>query len=110
MATKALFNTVVNWFIRQRIDQIQNFMNHPSETQNGVLFSQLYHAENTDYGKIYGFSSISSYDDFRRNVPIVTYEDFEPYIEKARQGKPDVFLARLYSEIREIIRNYQCEK
>ncbi|WP_234109435.1 GH3 auxin-responsive promoter family protein [Chryseobacterium sp. R2A-55] len=91
MATKALFNTVVNWFIRQRIDQIQNFMKHPIETQNGVLFSQLYFAENTDYGKIYGFSSISNYDDFVRNVPIVTYEDFEPFIEKARQGNPDIF-------------------
>lgn len=91
MATKALFNTVVNWFIRQRIDQIQNFMKHPIETQNGVLFSQLYFAENTDYGKIHGFSSISNYDDFVRNVPIVTYEDFEPFIEKARQGNPDIF-------------------
>ncbi|MEC5158710.1 GH3 auxin-responsive promoter family protein [Chryseobacterium sp. MP_3.2] len=91
MATKALFNTVVNWFIRQRIDQIQNFKDHPIETQEGVLFSQLYHAENTDYGKIYGFSSISTYDDFRRNVPIVCYEDFEPFIEQARQGKPDIF-------------------
>ncbi|WP_304342938.1 GH3 auxin-responsive promoter family protein [Chryseobacterium koreense] len=91
MATKALFNTVVNWFIRQRIDQIQNFMKHPVETQNGVLFSQLYFAENTDYGKIHGFSSISNYGDFVRNVPIVTYEDFEPYIEKARQGHPDIF-------------------
>jgi hypothetical protein len=90
MATKALFNTVVNYFIRQRIDQIQNFMNHPIETQNGVLLSQLYLAENTDYGKIHGFNSISSYDDFRRNIPIVTYEDFEPYIEQARQGKPDI--------------------
>ena len=40
MATKALFNMAVNWFIRQRIDQIQNFMKHPIETQNGVLFSQ----------------------------------------------------------------------
>ncbi len=91
MATKALFNTVVNWFIRQRIDQIQNFMDHPIETQNGVLLSQLYHAENTDYGKIHGFSSITGYDDFRRNIPIVTYEEFEPYIEKARQGQRDVF-------------------
>ncbi|WP_447951555.1 GH3 auxin-responsive promoter family protein [Chryseobacterium koreense] len=91
MATKALFNTVVNWFIRQRIDQIQNFMKHPIETQNGVLFSQLYFAENTDYGKIHGFSSISNYPDFVENVPIVTYEDFEPYIEKARQGNPDIF-------------------
>lgn len=91
MATKALFNTVVNWFIRQRIDQIQSFMNHPIETQNGVLFSQLYFAENTDYGKIHGFSAISSYEDFRNNVPIVTYEDFEPFIEKARQGQRDIF-------------------
>ena len=90
MATKALFNTVVNWFIRQRIDQIQHFMDHPIETQNGVLFSQLYFAENTDYGKIHGFSSISSYEDFRRKVPIVTYEEFEPFIEQARQGKKDI--------------------
>jgi len=90
MATKALFNTVVNWFIRQRVDQIQNFMNHPIETQNGILFSQLFHAEDTEYGKKYGFNSISSYQDFKSKVPIVTYEDFEPFIEKARQGHKDV--------------------
>lgn len=65
MATKALFNTVVNWFIRQRIDQIQNFMDHPIETQKGILFSQLFHAEDTEYGKLYGFNSISSYQDFK---------------------------------------------
>lgn len=90
MATKALFNTVVNWFIRQRIDQIQNFINHPSETQHGILSSNLYKAENTEYGKIYGFNSISNYDDFKSRVPIVSYEDFEPFIEKARQGQKDV--------------------
>ena len=91
MATKALFNTVVNWFIKQRIDQIQNFMNYPIDTQNGVLFSQLFHAENTEYGQKYGFSSISNYQDFKNKVPIVSYEDFEPYIEKARMGNKDVF-------------------
>ncbi len=91
MATKALFNTVVNWFIRQRMDQIQNFINHPIETQKGILFSQLFHSEETEYGKINGFSSISSYEDFKNRVPIVTYEDFEPYIERARQGEKDVF-------------------
>lgn len=90
MATKALFNTVINWFIRQRIDQIQNFMNHPIETQNGILFSQLFKSEDTVYGKKYGFSSISSYDDFRRNVPVVSYEDFEPFIERARRGEKDI--------------------
>ncbi|MDR2204803.1 MAG: GH3 auxin-responsive promoter family protein [Flavobacteriaceae bacterium] len=91
MATKALFNTVVNWFIRQRIDQIQNFIKHPPETQKGILFSQLLHAEDTEYGRKYGFSSVSSYQDFKDKVPVVSYEDFEPYIEKARQGQRDVF-------------------
>lgn len=91
MATKALFNTVVNWFIRQRMDQIENFMNHPVETQKGILFSQLFHAEDTEYGRKYGFSSISNYEDFKSKVPIVSYEDFEPYIEKARKGERDIF-------------------
>lgn len=91
MATKALFNTVVNWFIKQRMDQIHNFINYPFETQEGVLFSQLFRAEDTEYGKKYGFSSIASYEDFKKSVPIVTYEEFEPYIERARQGEKDVF-------------------
>lgn len=85
-----MFNTVVNWFIRQRIDQINNFIDHPIETQKGVLFSQLFHAENTVYGKNYGFKDISNYKDFQNNVPVVTYEDYEPYIEKARQGMKDI--------------------
>jgi len=91
MATKALFNSVVNWFIRQRIDQIEHFIKYPVETQEGLLFSQLFHAEETEYGMKYGFSSISNYKDFRKKVPIVCYEDFEPYIEKARQGQKDIF-------------------
>ncbi len=86
-----LFNTVVNWFIRQRIDQIQNFMKHPCETQQGILFSQLFHAEATEYGMKHGFSSIASVHDFKNQVPIVKYEDFEPYIERARQGEKDLF-------------------
>lgn len=90
MATKALFNTVINWFIRQRIDQIQNFVKYPIETQEGLLFSQLFHAEETEYGQKNGFSSISNYRDFQRKVPIVYYEDFEPFIEKARQGQKDI--------------------
>lgn len=90
MATKALFNSVVNWFIKQRIDQIQNFINHPIDTQNGVLFSQLFNSESTVYGRKFGFKDIRNYNDFKNQVPIVTYEEIEPYIERARQGERDV--------------------
>lgn len=53
-------------------------------------FSQLFLAEDTEYGLKYGFKSISSISDFQNRIPIVSYEDFEPYIEKARQGVPDI--------------------
>lgn len=110
MATKALFNTVVNWFIRQRIDQIQNFMNHPIETQKGILFSQLFHAEDTEYGRKYGFNSISSYQDFKNKVPVVTYEEMEPYIEKARQGQKDVSVLGYIKHFAKIFGNHECQK
>lgn len=90
MATKALFNSVVNWFIKQRITQIQNFIKNPIETQNGVLFSLLLNAENTAYGQQFGFKDISNYNDFQSQVPIVAYEEIEPYIERARRGERDV--------------------
>lgn len=90
MATKVLFNSVVNWFIKQRIPQIENFIKNPIETQNSVLFSLLLSAEHTHYGQSHGFKDISNYDDFKNQVPIVTYEEIEPYIERARQGERDI--------------------
>jgi len=90
VATKALFNSVVNWFIGKRIDQMKHFIDYPYETQQGVLFSQLFMAEDTEYGKKYGFKSIHSIEDFQNKVPIVSYEDFEPYIERVRKGEPNI--------------------
>ncbi len=90
MATKALFNSVVNWFIKQRIDQIENFIKEPSQTQQAILFSQLFRSEDTCYGMKYGFKNIATISDFQNKVPIVTYEEFEPFIERARQGESDV--------------------
>ena len=90
MPAKTLFNSVVNWFIKKRIDQIEQFIKEPIQTQEAVLFLQLLKAKDTVYGREFGFKDINSISDFQRQVPIVSYEDFEPYIERARQGEKDV--------------------
>lgn len=105
----SLFNTMANWFIRKRIDQINNFIAHPIEVQNLILFSQLSQAKDTEYGKVHGFKDISSYREFQNQVPIVTYEEFEPYIEKARKGEK-IYFGPGKSKICEIIWHYQCQK
>ncbi|BDB53897.1 hypothetical protein GENT5_02020 [Flavobacterium ammoniigenes] len=48
-------------------------------------------AENTVIGAQYEFSSITSYSTFSERVPVATYEDLQPLIERTRQGEQNVF-------------------
>lgn len=86
----SLLNKIFNWFILRRMSGIEHFIKYPFETQRKVLFALLSDAKDTEYGKKYNFKTIKSYEDFCQKVPIVAYEDFEPYIEKARKGQENI--------------------
>lgn len=90
MAIDNLLNKIFNLFIIRRMRGIKQFIKNPLKTQEKVLFSLLSQAKDTEYGRLYHFQNIKSYKDFNQNIPIVTYEDFEPFIEKARQGNANV--------------------
>ncbi len=47
-------------------------------------------AAGTQFGKDYGLSSVRDYDDFKKRVPLQTYEDIRPYIERIIEGEKDV--------------------
>lgn len=87
----SIINSFASWILKKRIHQIELFMKYPNEVQEELLFNLLRNAEDTILGKKYDFSSIKSYATFSERVPIVTYEDFQPYIERARQGELNVF-------------------
>ena len=90
MGFNSVLNKVFNFFILKRMKGIYYFMNHPFEVQNKVLFTLLEQAKNTEYGILNNFGEIKTYKDFNQKVPIVAYEDFEPFIEKARKGQENV--------------------
>jgi hypothetical protein len=80
----------MNWVMKKRIHDIDLFLKYPIEVQN-ELFSQLIRtARKTEFGKEYGFSEISSIKDFKNQVPIFTYEDIFPYIEKLLNGQQNI--------------------
>ena len=54
------------------------------------LFRLLDTAGATVFGKKYSFDSIKEYSRFNEQVPIHFYKDLLPYIEKMKQGEPDV--------------------
>ncbi|MBL7814239.1 MAG: GH3 auxin-responsive promoter family protein [Saprospiraceae bacterium] len=47
-------------------------------------------AQKTAFGKDHDFVSIKTYQDFKQRVPLRTYADIEPYIQRIFEGENDV--------------------
>lgn len=62
----------------------------PMEENAALLKTILRDNQNTEFGRAHHFADIRSLEDFRREVPISTYEDFAPYIERMKNGETDL--------------------
>lgn len=73
----------------------------PTEVMYGLLFNILKDNENTEYGKKYKFSEIKTIKDYQKNVPIVTYEDLKPYVERMANGEKNILTSYFYNHFNE---------
>ncbi|WP_430613937.1 GH3 auxin-responsive promoter family protein [Flavobacterium sp. JP2137] len=85
-----IINSIASWILKQRIHQMELFLKFPHEVQNELLLNLIKSNEQTVFGKKYDFSSIKSYDHFAQRVPLFTYEELEPYIERTRRGEQNI--------------------
>lgn len=85
-----IIGSLINLYLKARIQNVESFIETPIDTQQRVLDYLVSVGKNTELGKKYDFASIQSYQDFSRNVPWVTYEDFEPLIERTRLGEKNI--------------------
>ena len=67
------------------------FMKYPHEVQNELLRELLKKAQETETGIHYNFKEITNYNDFRKNIPLSTYESIAPQIERCRNGVQNIF-------------------
>lgn len=55
------------------------------------VFSELMkNAQRTTFGKDHQLNTETTYEDFKKLVPILSYEDLRPYFERIRKGETDV--------------------
>lgn len=59
-------------------------------TQEKVFKYLLKEAAQTAYGKDHKFSEISSYNEFKKHVPVTDYEGLRKYIDRVVNGESDV--------------------
>ncbi|NCC10589.1 MAG: GH3 auxin-responsive promoter family protein [Bacteroidia bacterium] len=73
-----------------RLKEIELYATQPGEIQNRVLMRLVREAANTEWGKKYDYQSIRHYDDFKSRLPIQTYEEIKPYVERLRAGEQNL--------------------
>lgn len=64
--------------------------NNCEAIQKSVLQHLIKLGRKTQFGNDHGFDNISSYEDFKKNVPVAEYESIKNYIERILQGEKDV--------------------
>jgi len=65
------------------------------DSQEAQLKRFISHAQDTEYGKRYGFSTIRRYEDYSSRVPIGDYDSFSPMIQRMRAGERNVLVPEL---------------
>jgi hypothetical protein len=78
---------------RVRVARWDALMESPRKlraAQEQTLLALVRAAERTELGRSHGFGRIRSHEEFVRRVPMRTYADFEPLLERMRRGERDV--------------------
>ena len=64
------------------LTEVNHFTKDPMKAQNTVLKKILRRNKNCEYGKKYNFADIKSFREYQDKVPLTTYADYEPYVER----------------------------
>ena len=85
-----LLTSIISWVNVKRLHQIELFKKYPFDVQQEVFLKLVDQATRTTWGVQYGYDSIYSIEDYQQRVPISTYEDFKPYINRLRRGEQNL--------------------
>lgn len=93
----SILNSIISFPFIRRLSNIELFKKYPVEVQQEMFYYLIDKAQDTKWGKEHGYDKIceakdfdSALDLFRQSVPLSSYDDLVPWIEKARKGEDNV--------------------
>lgn len=81
------FNSIFSWLMKKRIHQIDLFRKYPVEVQTELLRKMCANASYTEFGTKHDFVSVNNLKNFQERVPLQTYSDVRPYVERLMAGE-----------------------
>ncbi len=86
----SLINEVIGFFIKRRQARIAEFKQFPIETQNEIFAKLIERARFTVFGQQHRFNEIKTIKQYQEMVPVVSYEEHFPWIERTLKGEKNV--------------------
>ena len=87
MNTTGFLNKI---YFSKRQKQLEKYATRAKDIQLKIFRHLIRQGKNTEWGKEHHYDQINSYEQFRKNVPVNTYEELKGYIHKMREGKEDI--------------------
>ena len=81
---------IATWFLKRRLEQIDHFVHNPHQVQANIFNALIEKGKGAEWGKKYGYEDGLKVDDFRERVPISTYEELFPWIDRMFHGEAGV--------------------
>ncbi|RPD49251.1 hypothetical protein DNI29_00150 [Hymenobacter sediminis] len=85
-----MISTVLTWAVQRRLANVEHIRRYPHEAQQQVLHELLQQARTTEWGQRYGFGDGLSGREFAQRLPISSYEELYPEIERVLRGEANV--------------------
>jgi hypothetical protein len=83
-------NALFSYLMKKRLQQIELFRDNPHEAQLEVFHGLIDAARYTEWGHQYDYPTIQDVDTFRERVPLQTYEQVKPWVDRMRAGEQNL--------------------
>src|SRR5687768_10270392 len=85
-----LLSPAISQLARMRRWSIERWLNDTPAAQFSVWQDLIAAGQYTEFGRRFRFSSIQSLEQYKKEVPLMEYEDLKPYIERMMAGEENV--------------------
>lgn len=81
------FSDLGIWLGDISLMEIEHYTKDPMQAQTKLLKKIIRRSKNSELGRKFDFVGINSIEDFRRKVPLTTYEDYAPLVDRMIENK-----------------------
>ncbi|HEX2393925.1 MAG TPA: GH3 auxin-responsive promoter family protein [Bacteroidales bacterium] len=85
-----ILTSIINWLNVKRLHQMDLFRKYPAEVQQETFQKLIARATDTEWGKKYNYHLIQTIKDFQSAVPLQSYDDVKPFVDRLREGETNL--------------------